>query len=64
MRKNTKSINKKPLYMQLEENFSNQEGQSLLEHKKKVLQDIRSFHKPIDGTELREHAKNFQKTRE
>jgi hypothetical protein len=48
-------LNMKPLYKQIEERFKNEVELPELETKKKALEDLRNFYKPIDLKEISTH---------
>ena len=52
-------LNMKPLYKQIEEKFKNDVELPQLEMKKKALEDLRNFYKPIDPKELMIHSKKY-----
>lgn len=50
----------KPLYKQFEEKYQNEIEMPQLEQKKKQLEELRSFYKPLDKKELTEHAQKYE----
>ena len=46
-------VRKKPLYKQYEEKYYEQVELPTLEQKKKQLEDLRNFYRPIEGQELK-----------
>jgi hypothetical protein len=50
----------KPLYKQIEERFRNEVEMPDLEMKKKTLEEIRNFYKPIASKELSNHSRKYQ----
>ena len=54
--------NRTPLYQQMAMKDALIEKESL-EEKKKRLEEIRAFHKPIEKKELMDHALNYEKQR-
>ena len=53
-------VRKKPLYKQYEEKYYEQVELPTLEQKKKQLEDLRNFYRPIEGQELKQHAMKYE----
>ena len=53
-------LHKKPLYKQYEEKYHETVEVPLLEQKKKHLEELRNFYRPIDNSELTEHAMKYE----
>lgn len=52
-----------PLFKKLEQEFQKKETELLLEKRKKVLQALRDFKKPVDMGSINEHQQHYEELR-
>ena len=52
-----------PLYEKIRSEFDKEEEKMTLEAKKKRLEELRSFNKPVRRADIAEHAMKYERTR-
>lgn len=58
------AIGSKPLYKVYEEKYKQEVELPQLEQKKRQLEEIRNFYKPMPKTELEDHAVKYERIRQ
>lgn len=54
----------RPLFLKYEERFKQEVEMPILEEKKKQLEDIRNFFRPMERRQIEEHAQRYEQARQ